>query len=37
MKYAVLVGSDAIVYNPSFIKTGSATQKLIWRDTQRVW
>jgi hypothetical protein len=29
MKHAVEIGSDAIIYIPSFIKTGSAFQKLI--------
>jgi hypothetical protein len=29
MKYAVEVGSDAMICLPSFIKIGSATQKLI--------
>jgi hypothetical protein len=30
MKYAVEVGSSAMIYIPSFIKTGSGIQKLIW-------
>jgi hypothetical protein len=36
MKYAVEIGSDAIIYIPSFIKIGSAIQKLIggYTDTQ---
>jgi hypothetical protein len=34
MKYAVEVGSGVTVYIPSFIKIGSALQKLIGR-TQR--
>jgi hypothetical protein len=29
MKYAVEMGSGARIYIPSFIKTGSGTQKLI--------
>jgi hypothetical protein len=29
MKYAVEVGSGAMIYIPSFIKTGSGTQKLM--------
>jgi hypothetical protein len=29
MKYAVEMGSDAVIYIPSFVKTGSAIQKLI--------
>jgi hypothetical protein len=29
MKYAVEVGSGAMIYIPSFIKIGSAIQKLI--------
>jgi hypothetical protein len=29
MKYAVEMGSDAMIYIPSFIKTGSAIQKSI--------
>jgi hypothetical protein len=28
MKYAVQMGSGATIYIPSFIKTGSGTQKL---------
>jgi hypothetical protein len=34
MKYAVEMGSGAMIYIPSFIKTGSGIQKLIARDTQ---
>jgi branched-subunit amino acid transport protein len=30
MKYAVEMGSVAIVYIPSFIKSGSSIQKLMW-------
>jgi hypothetical protein len=29
MKYAVEMGSDAMVYIPNFIKTGSGIQKLV--------
>jgi hypothetical protein len=29
MKYAVEMGSGAMIYIPSFMKTGSGTQKLI--------
>jgi hypothetical protein len=29
MKYAVEMGSDAMIYTPSFIKIGSGIQKLI--------
>jgi hypothetical protein len=29
MKYAVEMGSSAMIYTPSFIKTGSGIQKLI--------
>jgi hypothetical protein len=29
MKYAVEMGSGAMIYIPSFIKTGSGIQKLI--------
>jgi hypothetical protein len=29
MKYAAEMGSGAMIYIPSFIKTGSAIQKLI--------
>jgi hypothetical protein len=29
MKYAVEMGSDAMIYLPSFIKTGSDIQKLM--------
>jgi hypothetical protein len=36
MKYAVEMGSDAMIYIPSFMKIGSGIQKLIgvYRDTQ---
>jgi hypothetical protein len=33
MKYAVEMGSDAMIYIPSFIKIGSGIQKLIRRIT----
>jgi hypothetical protein len=33
MKYAVEMNSDAMIYVPSFIKTGSAIQKLIGEHT----
>jgi hypothetical protein len=32
MKYAVEMGSAAMIYTPSFIKTGSSIQKLKWGD-----
>jgi hypothetical protein len=32
MKYTVEMGSDAMIYTPSFIKIGSSIQKLIWWD-----
>jgi hypothetical protein len=37
MKYAVEMGSDAMIYVSSFIKTGSAIQKLIggYTDTRQ--
>jgi hypothetical protein len=34
MKYAVEMGSGAVIYIPSFMKTGSNIQKLIWWDMQ---
>jgi hypothetical protein len=34
MKYAVEIGSGAMIYIPSFIKIGSGIQKLIGRDSQ---
>jgi hypothetical protein len=39
MKYAVEVGSGAMIYIPSFINTGSGIQKLIgeYTDTQTAW
>jgi hypothetical protein len=30
MKYAVEMGSGAIIYIPSFIKIGSGIQKVMW-------
>jgi hypothetical protein len=33
MKYAVEMGSGAMIYIPSFIKIGSGIQKLIREDT----
>jgi hypothetical protein len=34
MKYAVVIGSGATIYIPSFIKIGAGIQKLIgWRFT----
>jgi hypothetical protein len=37
MKYAVEMGSGAMMFIPSFIKIGSGIQKLIRGDTQRAW
>jgi hypothetical protein len=39
MKYAVELGSDAMIYIPSFIKIGSGIQKFIKRytDPQTTW
>jgi hypothetical protein len=39
MKYAVEMGSGAMIYIPSFIKIGSAIKKLIrgYTDTQTPW
>jgi hypothetical protein len=41
MKYAVEMGSGAMIYIPSFIKIGSAIQKLIggrgYTETQTAW
>jgi hypothetical protein len=34
MKYAVEIGSGAMIYIPSFIKIGPGVRKLIGRDTQ---
>jgi hypothetical protein len=34
MKYAIEMSSGAMIYIPSFIETGSATQKLMGGDTQ---
>jgi hypothetical protein len=30
MKYAVEIGSGAMIYTPSFIKSGSGIQTLMW-------
>jgi hypothetical protein len=35
MKYAIEIGSVAMIYIPSFIKTGSGIQKLLWRGIHR--
>jgi hypothetical protein len=37
MKYAVEMGSGAMVYIPSFIEIVSGIQKLIRWDTQTTW
>jgi hypothetical protein len=37
MKYAVEMGSGAMIYILSFIKIGSGIQKLILGDTQTAW
>jgi hypothetical protein len=39
MKQAVEMGSDAMIYIPSFTKTGSAILNLKWgyTDTQAAW
>jgi hypothetical protein len=37
MKYAVEIGSGAMIHIPSFIKIGSGIQKLIRGDTQTAW
>jgi hypothetical protein len=40
MKYAVEMGSSAMIHIPSFIKIGSGAQKLIGRghtDTETAW
>jgi hypothetical protein len=34
MKYAVKMGSGAMIYHPSFIKIGLSIQKLMGGDTQ---
>jgi hypothetical protein len=33
MKYAIEVGSGAVIYIPSFIQIGSGIQKLIGKDS----
>jgi hypothetical protein len=39
MKYAVEMGSGAMIYIPSFVMIGSGIQKLIggYTDTQTAW
>jgi hypothetical protein len=40
MKYGVEMGSGDMIYTPSFVKIGSAIQKLIgvgFTDTQTAW
>jgi hypothetical protein len=39
MKYAVEMGSGAVIYIPSLIQIGSGIQKLMGRftDTQKAW
>jgi hypothetical protein len=37
MKYAVEMGSGAMLHIPSFVKIGSGIQKLIGLDTQTAW
>jgi hypothetical protein len=39
MKYAVKMGSGAMIYIPGFIETGSGIQKLVggFTDTQTAW
>jgi hypothetical protein len=37
MKYAVEIGSCAMIYLASFIKIGSGIQKLRFTDTQTAW
>jgi hypothetical protein len=39
MKYAIEIGSYAMIYIPSFIKIGSGIQNMIgvFRDSQMVW
>jgi hypothetical protein len=37
MKYSVEMGSVAMIYKPSFIKTGSGIQKLIGRNSHTIW
>jgi hypothetical protein len=34
MKYSIEMGSDAMIYIPSFVKTDSGIQKLIVGDAQ---
>jgi hypothetical protein len=37
MKYAVEMGSGAMIYIPSFMKIGSGIQRFIVGDTQTSW
>jgi hypothetical protein len=37
MKYAVEIGSRAMIYIPSFIKIGSGIQNLMAGDSQTTW
>jgi hypothetical protein len=37
MKYAIEMDSGAVIYIPSFIKTGSGIKKLIRGDIQTAW
>jgi hypothetical protein len=37
MKHAVEMGSGAMIYIPSFIKTGLGIQKFIGGDSQTAW
>jgi hypothetical protein len=39
MKYAAEIGKSAMIYIPSFVKTGSGIQKFIkeYTDTQTAW
>jgi hypothetical protein len=37
MKYAVEMGSGAMIYIPGFIKISSGIQKLIKEDSQTAW
>jgi hypothetical protein len=37
MKYAVEIGSRAMIYVPSFIKIGSGIQKIMGGDIRTAW
>jgi hypothetical protein len=37
MKYTIEMGSGPMMYIPSFMKIGSAIQKMIERDAQTAW